>query len=76
MQTINIHDAKTNFSRLVDIAAGGEEIIIAKAGKPTARLVPMQTSKIERVFGSLKGKIRIANDFDAPLSEDVIARFD
>jgi len=76
MQTVNIHDAKTNFSRLVDIAAGGEEIIIAKAGKPTARLVPMQTSKIERVFGSLKGKIRIANDFDAPLSEDVIALFE
>jgi prevent-host-death family protein len=76
MQIINIHDAKTNFSRLVDAAAGGEEIIIAKAGIPTARLVPMQQKKIKRVFGSLKGKIRIAEDFDAPLSEDEIALFE
>jgi prevent-host-death family protein len=42
MQTVNIHEAKTQFSRLVDAAAGGEEIIIAKAGKPAARLVPME----------------------------------
>lgn len=76
MQTINIHDAKTNFSRLVDAAAGGEEIIIAKAGKPTARLVPMQHDKVVRSFGRLKGKVRIADDFDAPLPDDVIAAFE
>jgi prevent-host-death family protein len=76
MHTINIHDAKTNFSRLVDMAASGEEIIIAKAGKPAARLVPIMQSRIKRVFGSLKGKIRIASDFDAPLSEDVLALFE
>lgn len=76
MQIINIHDAKTNFSRLVDAAAGGEEIIIAKAGKPTARLMPMQQKKNKRIFGSLKGKVRIAEDFDAPLSEEEIALFE
>ena len=76
MQTINIHDAKTHFSRLVDAAAGGEEIIIAKAGKPTARLVPMQQDKVVRSFGRLKGKVRIADDFDAPLPDEVIAAFE
>lgn len=76
MQTVNIHDAKTQFSRLVDAAAGGEEIIIAKAGKPAARLVPMERPKVTRRFGGLKGKVRIADDFDAPLPDDVIAAFE
>lgn len=76
MQTVNIHDAKTQFSRLVDAAANGEEIVIAKAGKPAARLVPMEFAKAKRRFGGLKGKIRISNDFDAPLPDDVIAAFE
>ncbi|CAE6840660.1 hypothetical protein R69658_08146 [Paraburkholderia aspalathi] len=76
MQTVNIHDAKTNFSRLVDAAAGGEEIVIAKAGKPAARLVPIECTKVTRRFGALKGKIRIADDFDAALPEDVLAAFE
>jgi prevent-host-death family protein len=76
MQTVNIHDAKTQFSRLVDAAANGEEIIIAKAGTPTARLVPMDFAKTKRRFGGLKGQIRIADDFDAPLPDDVIAAFE
>jgi prevent-host-death family protein len=76
MQTVNIHEAKTQFSRLVDAAASGEEIVIARAGKPAARLVPMERAKVVRRFGGLKGKIRIAADFDAPLSDDVIAAFE
>ncbi|SOY39780.1 type II toxin-antitoxin system Phd/YefM family antitoxin [Cupriavidus taiwanensis] len=76
MHTVNIHDAKTNFSRLVDAASGGEEIIIAKAGKPAARLVPMESTKVTRRFGVLKGKIHVADDFDAPLPDDVIAEFE
>jgi prevent-host-death family protein len=76
MQTVNIHEAKTQFSRLVDAAAGGEEIIIAKAGKPAARLVPMERAKVTRRFGGLKGKVHIADDFDAPLPDDVIAAFE
>jgi len=76
MLTVNIHDAKTQFSRLVDAAAGGEEIIIAKAGKPTARLVAMERMKVTRRFGALKGQIRIADDFDAPLPDDVLDSFE
>ncbi len=76
MQMVNIHAAKPQFSRLVDAAAGGEEIIIAKAGKPAARLMPMECAKVTRRFGGLKGKIRIADDFDAPLPDDVIAAFE
>ena len=76
MQTVNIHEAKTQFSRLVDAAASGEEIVIAKAGKPAARLVPMERTKVVRRFGGLKGKVRIAEDFDAPLPDDVIAAFE
>jgi prevent-host-death family protein len=76
MRTVNIHEAKTHFSRLVDAAASGEEIVIAKAGKPTARLVPMERVKVTRRFGGLKGKIRVADDFDAPLPEDVITAFE
>ncbi|PCE22870.1 antitoxin [Paraburkholderia acidicola] len=76
MRTVNIHEAKTQFSRLVDAAASGEEIIIAKAGIPAARLVPMAEVKVARRFGGLKGKVRIAEDFDAPLPDDVIAAFE
>lgn len=76
MQTFNIHDAKPHFSRLVDAASAGEEIVIAKAGKPAARLVPITHSSMERKFGVLKGKVRIAEDFDAPVPDDVLARFE
>ncbi|CAE6862627.1 hypothetical protein R75465_07747 [Paraburkholderia aspalathi] len=76
MQTVNIHEAKTQFSRLVDAAASGEEIVIAKAGKPAARLVPMERAKVTRRFGGLKGKVRIADDFDAPLPDEVISAFE
>lgn len=76
MQTVNIHEAKTQFSRLVDAAASGEEIVIAKAGKPAARLVPIERVKVTRRFGGLKGKVRIADDFDAPLPDEVISAFE
>ncbi|OXJ22524.1 type II toxin-antitoxin system prevent-host-death family antitoxin [Burkholderia sp. HI2714] len=76
MHTVNIHDAKTNFSRLVDAAASGEEIVIAKAGKPAARLVPLEPLKPKRRFGGLKGRVEIADDFDAPLPDDVLASFE
>jgi prevent-host-death family protein len=76
MQIVNIHDAKTHFSRLVDAAEAGEEIVIAKAGKPTARLVPTQQEKPERSCGRLKGKVRIADDCDAPLQDELLAAFE
>ncbi|MDB5795303.1 MAG: prevent-host-death family protein [Noviherbaspirillum sp.] len=76
MQTVNIHEAKTNFSKLIDAVSGGEEIVIARAGKPAARLVPIQGQKVVRKPGALKGKIRIADDFDAPLPDDLQAAFE
>ncbi|MFP3562884.1 type II toxin-antitoxin system Phd/YefM family antitoxin [Paraburkholderia sp. SIMBA_030] len=76
MQNFNIHEAKTQFSRLVDAAAAGEEITISKSGVPTARLVPIERAKVKRRFGGLKGKVKIADDFDAPLPDDVIDEFE
>ena len=71
---VNLYDAKTQLSRLVDRAADGEEIIIAKAGRPKARLVPL-AKKMRRKPGVLKGKIWIARDFDAPLPPEILRGF-
>ena len=76
MSTVNIHQAKTQFSKLVDAAMRGEETIIAKAGKPAAKLVPVKSAKAARKPGFLKGKIRIASDFDAPLPDDLLDAFE
>ncbi|RYF48524.1 MAG: type II toxin-antitoxin system Phd/YefM family antitoxin [Cytophagaceae bacterium] len=76
MQTVNIHEAKTQFSKLIDAVAHGEEIVIAKAGKPAAMLVPMPMQKPMRKPGAMKGKIKIAADFDAPLPDDLLAAFE
>lgn len=76
MRLVNIHDAKTHFSRLVDAAMHGEEIIIAKAGIPAAKLCPINRVKPKRKFGVLKGKIKIAPDFDAPLPNDLLNDFE
>lgn len=63
---MNVHQAKTHLSRLLERVAAGEEIIIAKAGKPVARLVPIEPGRPKRVFGDLKGKVWISPDFDKP----------
>lgn len=76
MQTVNIHQAKTNLSKLVDAVMHGEEFIIAKAGKPAARLVPITLAKTIRKPGALKGKIKISADFDAPLPEELLDQFE
>lgn len=73
---VNIHEAKTHFSELVKAASQGEEILIAKAGQPVAKLVPLKTEKSKVRFGVLKGKMRLADDFDTPLPEDVIDLFE
>ena len=71
MKTVNMHQAKTHLSRLVEEAAEGTEIVIAKAGKPRARLVACAPAhKKPREFGWLKGQIWISDDFDAPLSDE------
>lgn len=76
MEQVNIHAAKTNLSRLVDEVAGGAEIVIAKNGKPMAKLVPYKTAKPARRPGFLKGRIKIAGDFDAPLSKELLDSFE
>ena len=74
---VNLYEAKTQLSSLVDRAAGGEEIVIAKAGKPMAKLSPVASEKdLPREFGrNLLGITYIAEDFDAPLPEDVLEDF-
>lgn len=76
VQIVNLHAAKTHLSRLVDQAAGGEEIVIAKAGKPIAKLVPLDRPRPRRVLGILAGQFEMPEDFDAPLSEEVLRSFE
>ena len=66
-EQVNIYEAKTRLSQLVDRAEAGEEIIIARGGRPAARLVPFGQTSVERKPGRMRGKIRMAPDFDAPL---------
>ena len=75
MKLVNLHAAKTHLSRLVDEAAKGEEVLIAKNGKPVVRLTPVAANGRRRVAGSLKGKIWISDDFDAPLPDDLARAF-
>jgi len=72
---VNLYEAKTNLSELVDRVAAGEEIVIAKSGKPRARLVPIERDVPERRPGRARGRIRIATDFDAPLPPEIAAAF-
>ncbi len=74
--TINIHEAKTHLSKLLQRVMAGEEIVIAKAGKPVARIVPFEQKPTKRIQSSAKGKIWIAPDFDAPLLPDVLDAFE
>jgi len=73
MESVNIHDAKTHFSRLIERVLLGEEIVIAKAGRPVAKLVPIPLAAHDRRPGSARGTFVVPQDFDAPLSEDVLA---
>ncbi len=70
-KTVNIHEAKTHLSRLLEQVWLGEEVIIAKAGKPVARLVAFSEKPKRRVPGSARGQIWIAEDFDAPLPPEL-----
>jgi prevent-host-death family protein len=73
MKTVNVHQAKTHLSKLLENVEAGEEIVIARSGKPVAKLVPLKP--LPRRPGRLKGKIKIHRDFDAPLPEDVARVF-
>jgi prevent-host-death family protein len=73
MDPVNIHDAKTHFSRLIERVLLGEEIVIAKAGRPVAKLVALVPEAHDRRPGSAKGELVVPPDFDAPLPDDVTA---
>jgi prevent-host-death family protein len=72
----NLYEAKTSLSRLVDRAASGEEIILSKADKPLAKLVPFQRSTEPRKPGGWEGRVRISEDFDAPLPPEILDSFE
>lgn len=73
--TVNIHEAKTHLSRLVERVERGDEVVIARAGRPVARLVPFRPRTAPRVPGLWRGRVAIASDFDAT-SEDLIEDFE
>jgi len=72
---VNIHEAKTNLSRIVDEVAAGAEVIIAKAGKPMARLSPIEAPVKAKKLGQLKGRIKVPADFNTPLDDETLAQF-
>jgi prevent-host-death family protein len=75
-KVVNIHEAKTHLSKLLQQVAMGEDIIIAKAGEPVARLIPYIKQVPRRIPGSAKGKIWISEDFNEPLPEEILDTFD
>ncbi len=76
MVKVNIHEAKTQLSRLLARVARGEQVIIARAGKPIAFLLPYQEQKQARALGRYSGPFEVPADFDAPLSEDLLRGFE
>lgn len=75
LDTVNVHEAKTHLSRLLERVERGEEIVIARAGKPVARLVPVEPVERRRPMGLYKGRIWMSEDFDEPLPWQVFPGF-
>ena len=75
-QTYNVQEARTHLSRLLKDVASGADIIIAKAGKPMARMSRIEASGLKIRFGILKGKAKVSEDFDAPLPDDLLSEFE
>jgi prevent-host-death family protein len=76
MKKVNVHEAKTKLSELLSRVEAGEEITIAKAGRPVARLVPVREKAVVRVAGTAKGKVAIGRDFDEPLPDPLLWEFE
>jgi antitoxin (DNA-binding transcriptional repressor) of toxin-antitoxin stability system len=76
MTIVNIYDAKTQLSKLVEEAAAGNDVVIARGGKPVARLTRLGLPKRKLKFGVLKGKIKVSADFDAPLPSEVLKQLE
>ena len=75
MKQVNVHEAKTHLSRLLDEAEAGEDIVIARGGKPAVRLVPIGDAS-PGIIGLLKGKIIVSDNFDDPLPDDLLDLFE
>ncbi len=75
-RVVNVHQAKTHLSKIIDEVASGREVIIAKAGKPIARLTPLAQAGKAKKLGLLRGKIRVPDDFNQPLSTEELALFE
>lgn len=69
MRQVNIHEAKTHFSKLIREVLNGDEIIIAKGNKPIAKLISIEQAKLKRKLGTAKGKFKMTSDFDLPLND-------
>jgi prevent-host-death family protein len=76
MKKVNIYEAKTRLSQLVEEAAAGEDIVIARAGRPVARLTRLSSASRKRKLGLLDGRFRIPNDFNRPLPSEVLRSFE
>ena len=76
MKPVNVHEAKTHLSRLLRRVARGEEVVIAKAGRPIARLVPLESGAPPRVLGTERGRFQTPANFDAPLPADLLDSFE
>jgi prevent-host-death family protein len=76
MPTVNIHAAKSQLSRLHDAAVAGGNVIVAKAGRPVARLVPIEQTKERRKLGTLAGQFHVPDDFDDPLPDNLLDAFE
>jgi prevent-host-death family protein len=75
VKTVNVHEAKTHLSRLLEEVEAGEDVVIARAGRPVARLTALKPARPQRRLGALIGVYTVPDDWDAPLPADVIARF-
>jgi prevent-host-death family protein len=73
---VNVHEAKTHLSRLLEDVAAGADVVIARAGKPVARLVPIERLPKPKQLGQLRGRIKVPADFNAPLPADVLVDFE
>jgi prevent-host-death family protein len=76
METVNIYEAKTRLSQLVDKAASGEDVVVSRNGKPMVRITRLDAPKRRITFGLLKGKLTVPRHFDAPLPDAVVATFE
>lgn len=76
MKPVNIHEAKTQLSKLVEAATEGEEVVLARAGKPVARIVPIRKGVGRRIPGALKGKLRFGRGWKQPLTEKELASWE